>query len=66
MRDEGMSQERLGQILYSRGISGLIIASHGREMGDALQFDWADGHNDGIYSFESLRRLGAETAAGTP
>jgi LacI family transcriptional regulator len=42
MRDEGMSQERLGQILYSRGISGLIIASHGREMGDALQFDWAN------------------------
>lgn len=40
MRDEGMSQERLGQILYSRGISGLIIASHGREMGDALQFKW--------------------------
>src|SRR5882724_3579533 len=42
MRDEGMSQERLGQILYSRGISGLIIASHGREMGDALAFDWAN------------------------
>jgi LacI family transcriptional regulator len=40
MRDEGMSQERLGQILYSRGINGLIIASHGREMGDALQFKW--------------------------
>ena len=30
----------------------------------ALQVDWADGHNDGIYSFESLRRLGAELAAG--
>ncbi len=40
MRDEGMSQERLGQILYSRGISGIIIASHGREMGDALEFEW--------------------------
>ena len=40
MRDEGMSQERLSQILYSRGINGLIIASHGREMGDALEFDW--------------------------
>ncbi len=25
----------------------------------ALQIDWADGHNDGIYSFESLRRMGA-------
>ena len=42
MREEGMSHERLGQILYSRGINGLIIASHGREMGDALEFDWAN------------------------
>lgn len=40
MRAEGMSQERLGQILYSRGINGLIIASHGREMGDVLDFAW--------------------------
>ena len=31
--------------------------------GYALQIDWADGHNDGIYSFETLRRLGAEIAA---
>ena len=38
--EEGMTQERLGQILYSRGINGLIIASHGREMGDVLEFDW--------------------------
>jgi DUF971 family protein len=27
----------------------------------ALQITWADGHNDGIYSYETLRRLGAET-----
>ncbi len=26
----------------------------------ALQIDWADGHNDGIYSFETLRRMGSE------
>ena len=32
--------------------------------GYALQIDWADGHNDGIYSFETLRKLGAEIAAG--
>jgi LacI family transcriptional regulator len=38
--DEGMSQERLGQILFARGINGIIIASHGREMGDVLEFDW--------------------------
>jgi LacI family transcriptional regulator len=42
LREEDMSQERLGRILYSRGINGLIIASHGREMGDALSFDWAN------------------------
>jgi len=29
----------------------------------ALQFDWADGHNDGIYSYETLRRIGGEAAA---
>ncbi|MFT3782823.1 MAG: LacI family DNA-binding transcriptional regulator [Nibricoccus sp.] len=40
MREPGLTQERIGQILYSRGIKGLIIASHGREMGDALKLDW--------------------------
>ncbi|MFT3780821.1 MAG: LacI family DNA-binding transcriptional regulator [Nibricoccus sp.] len=40
MREPGLTQERLSRILYSRGINGLIIASHGREMGDAIQFDW--------------------------
>ena len=39
--------------------------THRRVGGYALQIDWADGHNDGIYSFETLRRLGAEGAAGT-
>jgi len=41
MREQGLTQERLNRILYSRGINGLVIASHGREMGDAIQFDWA-------------------------
>lgn len=40
LKGEGMSQERLSQILYSRGITGLIIASHSREMGDELQLNW--------------------------
>ena len=40
MREPGLTQGRLSRMLYSRGINGLIIASHGREMGDALQFDW--------------------------
>ena len=40
MREPGLTQERLGSILYSRGINGLIVASHGREMNDALLLDW--------------------------
>lgn len=28
--------------------------------GYALQIDWADRHNDGLYSWETLRVLGAE------
>lgn len=40
MQEPGLTHGRLSRILYSRGINGLIIASHGREMGDDLQFDW--------------------------
>jgi LacI family transcriptional regulator len=40
MREPGLSQGRLSAVFVARGIAGLIIASHGREMGDALQFDW--------------------------
>ena len=40
VREAGLTQGRLSRILFSRGITGVIIASHGREMGDALQFDW--------------------------
>jgi LacI family transcriptional regulator len=40
MREPGLSQGRLSAAFVARGITGLIIASHGREMGDALQFDW--------------------------
>jgi ATP-binding protein involved in chromosome partitioning len=29
----------------------------------AIQFDWSDGHNTGIYSFKDLRALGARAAA---
>ena len=35
--------------------------AHRRVGGYALQIDWADGHNDGIYSFETLRRIGGES-----
>ena len=34
--------------------------AHRRVGAYALQIDWADGHNDGIYTFESLRAMGAQ------
>ncbi len=40
MRETGLTQGRLSRILHARGIQGVIVASHGREMGDAIQFDW--------------------------
>lgn len=40
MHEPGLTQGRLSGMLYARGINGLIIASHSRMMGDALQFDW--------------------------
>ncbi len=29
----------------------------------AIQFDWSDGHNSGLYSFKDLRALGASAGA---
>jgi len=29
----------------------------------AINFDWSDGHNSGIYSFDALRAFGASAAA---
>jgi LacI family transcriptional regulator len=40
LHEDGFTQKRLGGILYSRGINGLIIASHSREMGDELELEW--------------------------
>jgi len=34
--------------------------THRRVGSYALQIDWADGHNDGLYSWETLRRLSEE------
>jgi DUF971 family protein len=36
------------------------MAGWRRVGGYALQIDWADRHNDGLYSWETLRVLGAE------
>jgi LacI family transcriptional regulator len=40
LHELGLTQDRLSRMLYARGINGLIIASHSREMGDELQLDW--------------------------
>jgi DUF971 family protein len=36
------------------------LVSHQPVGSYALQITWGDGHNDGIYSYELLRRLGTE------
>jgi LacI family transcriptional regulator len=41
MREPGLTHTRLSEILKTRGIFGLIVASHVREIDDVLQFDWA-------------------------
>lgn len=40
MREPGLTHGRLSRILDARGINGVIIASHVREIDVALQFDW--------------------------
>src|SRR5476649_2137194 len=40
MHEPGLTQGRLSRMLYARGIGGLLFASHGREMGDVVDFDW--------------------------
>ena len=40
VHEPGLTHGRLSGILLTRGIKGLILASHGREMGDTIDFDW--------------------------
>jgi LacI family transcriptional regulator len=40
LHEPGITQQRLGHILADRGINGVILASHSRELGDQLQLDW--------------------------
>lgn len=42
LREPGLTHQRLSRMLYSRGINGLIFASHDREIDETLQFDWAN------------------------
>jgi len=39
--EPGLTHQRMSRILYSRGISGLIIASHRIEHTAALDFEWS-------------------------
>lgn len=38
--EPGLSHQRMSNILYTRGITGLIIASHREEADISLKFDW--------------------------
>jgi LacI family transcriptional regulator len=38
--EPGLTHVRLNSILRTRGITGLILASHGCALGDTLQLDW--------------------------
>ena len=41
MREAGMTQQRLNDILTARGINGIILASHMLEFDDARSFEWS-------------------------
>jgi len=40
LHEPGFTQQRLGEVLAAKGINGVIIASHIRELDDQLQLDW--------------------------
>lgn len=40
-REPGLTHGRLSQILTARGIQGVIVASHVREIDEALRLDWS-------------------------
>ncbi len=39
--EEGMSQRRLNSVLFHRGITGVILASHRPDVDEPLELDWA-------------------------
>ena len=39
--EPGLTHQRMSDILYSRGITGVIVASHRREVDVPLKFDWS-------------------------
>lgn len=59
--DEMTGRRMLTPAMVPEGVYPRAIHYVGRY---ALQFDWSDGHNTGLYPFELLRRL-AEEGQGT-
>ncbi len=56
--DEMTGVRTLTPAMVPEGVYPTAINYMGRY---ALQFDWSDGHNTGIYPFDFLRRLAEET-----
>jgi LacI family transcriptional regulator len=40
LREPGLTSGRMSRILEARGIGGIVLASHVREIDEELQFDW--------------------------
>ena len=43
------------------GLGAFLMHGWQKVGGYAIQIFWQDGHNDGLYSFEFLRKLGEQT-----
>ncbi|HET7535565.1 MAG TPA: LacI family DNA-binding transcriptional regulator [Candidatus Didemnitutus sp.] len=41
LREAGMTHRRLSRILYARGITGIILASHEKEADGPIDFEWS-------------------------
>lgn len=39
--EPGMTQRRMGNMLYHRGITGVLVAAHGRTSGELTEIDWS-------------------------
>lgn len=42
MKSPSFTEVHMSRILHTRGINGVILASHGREMNEVIRLDWAD------------------------
>lgn len=62
-RTERDTQSRSLLPILSSAPGGPILATGGHLVGNyALQLEWSDGHNTGIYDFRYLRELDCSTA----